>query len=477
VRVTQHYGLKLAQAQVDFVDVDVENDVRLFVDPQAFLSLPSPWAHECVAVVQDFFERVIIAIRAGDLALAHRMLSGLREPNDTHLGLSRSRSRGTALGDGFAEKILESLIGSKAAESGLLQDLEDTALLVKGIDRDRISDITTNVLRRQLLDFTLEVCEYYGIPTVDDVASGPMWRQETLGWEETYVRRPVAEGTPLLLVPKSIVRSSPAYDSDEYYRNYILSYLEQREMGAGGSLIKVARSGRRTVTRGDLRAKYGVGKPVNLRWSQEDPELLAAYKEHKRKHPTRPLENEDLAEKVGAPADDYVRMLEELRQTPTGKEHADEYHRRVEGLLTAVFYPLLVNPRREHRIHDGRKRIDITYTNAAQLGVFNWIGQHYPAPFIFVECKNYSAPIGNSEFDQIAGRFSPSKGKVGLLVYRGFDDKQRTLQSCRDTARDQRGIILAIDDEDLAVLVDERTREPLREYMGLLHERFIWLVS
>ena len=54
--------------------------------------------------------------------------------------------------------------------------------------------------------------------------------------------------------------------------------------------------------------------------------LLAAYKDHKRKYPTRLLENEDLAEEVGAPSENYPRMLAELRQTPTGKEHADEYH-------------------------------------------------------------------------------------------------------------------------------------------------------
>lgn len=256
-----------------------------------------------------------------------------------------------------------------------------------------------------------------------------------------------------------------------------MNYLEQRELSAGSSLVRLAKSGRRRVTRKDLRTKYGVGKSVNLRWTQEDPELLEAYKEHKRKRPTRPLENEDISEAVGAPPDDYRILLQAVLAIRPGAIEADNYHRRVEGLLTAIFHPLLVNPRREYRIHDGRKRIDISYTNAAQLGIFHWLAQHYPAPFIFVECKNYSRPVANSEFDQLSGRFFPSRGKVGLLLYRGYDDKDHTLQICRDTARDQRGFILALDDSDLTTLVEERTREPLREYFGLLHERFMWLVS
>lgn len=477
MRVTEHYGLQQGQAELDFVDVDVENDVPLFLDPQAFASLPSPWAHECIALIQDFFGHLIGALIAHDYALAHRMLAALREPNDTHLGLSKSRSRGTALGDGLANTIMDALRGSRAVETGLLQDLEDTILLVSGVDRDRISDITTNLVREQLLAFTIEACEYYGIPTEPSVSSGPLWSAQSLKWQDAYRRRPIARGRPLLLIPKSIVRASPAYDAGEYYNNYILKYLEQREMGTASDLVQIAKGGHRKITKKSLRAKYGIGKPVNLHWSEVDPSLLAAYKEHKRDHPARPLENEDLARIAASPPPDYQALLEAVLATPGGRDHADAYHKRAEALLTALYHPELVNPRREYRIHDGRKRIDITYTNAAQRGVFNWIGQHFPAPFVFVECKNYTRPVANQEFDQLSGRFSPSRGKVGLLVYRGYDNKQHTLDVCRDTARDQRGIILALDDSDLTVLVEERTREPIREYMGLLHDRFQWLVS
>lgn len=477
MRITQFYNLSMSQAAVDFVDVDVANDVKLFIDPQAFTILPSPWAHECVALIQQFFEKVISRIRDDDLPQAKRMLSGLREPNDTHLGLSKSRSRGSALGDGFADKILESLRGSRAVETGLLHDLEDASLLVEGIGADRVSDITTNLIREQLLSYTVEACEYYGIPLERNVSSGPIWRPDSFEWREEYTSRPVADGNPLLFVPKSIVREMPAYDSDEYYRNYILKYLEELELSASSALMRVARSGRRSVTKKALRQKYGVGKPTNLTWSEREPAILAAYKDHKRKHPRQPLDNSEIAEAVDAAPPDYWQLLQAVLDTPPGNADATNYHKRVEALLSALFHPHLVNPHREHPIHDGRKRIDITYTNAAQVGVFHWIGSHYPAPFIYAECKNYSRPIENKEFDQLSGRFSPSRGQVGLLLYRGFDDKERTLLGCRDTARDHRGYMVALDDGDLRILVEERTRQPIPETMGIIHARFKQLVS
>jgi hypothetical protein len=65
MRVSEHYRLGLTQPQLDFVDVDTRDDTRLYVDPQALRTNTGRWAHECLALVQDFFEVVIESIREG----------------------------------------------------------------------------------------------------------------------------------------------------------------------------------------------------------------------------------------------------------------------------------------------------------------------------------------------------------------------------------------------------------------------------
>lgn len=89
------------------------------------------------------------------------------------------------------------------------------------------------------------------------------------------------------------------------------------------------------------------------------------------------------------------------------KNHATDYHRAVEALLSALFYPSLAYPDVEQEIHEGRKRIDISYMNIAQRGFFHWVADHYSAPHIYVECKNYKGDPANPELDQLAGRFRP----------------------------------------------------------------------
>jgi hypothetical protein len=40
------------------------------------------------------------------------------------------------------------------------------------------------------------------------------------------------------------------------------------------------------------------------------------------------------------------------------------------GVLTFMFYPDLINPVKEHEINQGRKRVDIKFTNADEAGFF-----------------------------------------------------------------------------------------------------------
>jgi hypothetical protein len=99
------------------------------------------------------------------------------------------------------------------------------------------------------------------------------------------------------------------------------------------------------------------------------------------------------------------------------------------------------------------KRIDITYSNTGRGVFFGWLATHYTCPKIMIECKNYGNDIGNPELDQLSSRFSPNRGRVGMLICRSFQDKPRFLKKCRSTADDDRGFVITLDDSDLKVLV------------------------
>lgn len=474
MRVSQQFNLGRGQDQLEFVDVDLAGDAPLFVDPRALRLLESEWSEECVALVQDFFGCVIRHIGAHSDEDAKRLLRVLREPNETHLGLSKGIPHGHGLGDASAVDVWDALSESEAVRSGLLEDLEDTILMIPGVSNDIISDIATNIIRQPLIHFTQDTCHFYGIPMAQEVDSGPMWDPQQKQWFSEFVELPVTTTGRLLLVPKAIVRRRMDYDPSEYFNHYVLSALQNAELAANSELVELLRNGGRRVTKKALKEKYGTGKSVSVQLTRDNPEILDRYRAAKRRSISRPLSNEELGTTEGLQPPDWARLLQSIREIEPGRAGANMYHLAVEGLLQALFYPALVNPARESRIHDGRKRIDIRFSNVARDGFFWRIpSQHQvPAGYVVVECKNYSEDVANPEVDQVAGRFSPMRGRMGLLVCRSLEDRTNCIARCRDTAQDGRGWVLPLEDDDLAQLIEERLQNPGSVRYSRLEEIF-----
>jgi hypothetical protein len=421
-------------------------------------------------MVKDFFNRVLLAIQEQKHPEAKALLSGLSEPNETHLGLSVGASRGRAVGRGRAAELWDALRQSEAVHQGLIEEIEDTVLLVPGVGPDVVSDITTNVIREPLIEYTQAACQAYGIPMEPEVASGRLWDPNSQRWFEKFVQLPVANQRRLLLIPKSIVRKRLDYDVGEYFDHYILTILQQEELDANSSLVQVLKNNTRRVTKKDLKKKYGSDRSVIVNQTIRHPEALRKYRDDHREV-TRPLPHEQLAvDSDDLP--DYDALLRCLRGIPTGRDDATDYEVAVEDLLYALFYPALTSPQRQVNIHQGRKRIDIAFQNVAGTGFFRYLSLHVTCPFIFVECKNYSNDPANPDLDQLTGRFSPQRGRVGLLVCRAMQDKQLFIERCRDAAHDDRGWVIPLDDNDLGTLIQDRKSQGEAIEFPLLTSRF-----
>jgi hypothetical protein len=476
-RVSQYFHLRRSQPSLDFVDVDVVGDVRLYIDPLSLRTLSDDWAAECVALIQDFFGTVIGAIRSGDDGVATDLLKRLREPNETHLGLSRGPARGRGVGLTSATQLTAALGRSEAVKSGLLKDLEETILMVEGVNHDIISDMTTNIIREPLINYTKGVCSQYGIPITPNVYPGPMWDPATKNWKVQYADLPMPNGRPLILIPKAIVRRKFHYNEDEYFRYFILPYLAESEISVQSELVHLLADGRTPrVNKKDLINKFGKGKRLITRITLEHPEILQRYRDAKMSEAQDLPGHDQLARLTHTQSPAWDRLLRAVTTCPKGKLGEDEFHRNVEKLLSTAFWPSLTGPQIEYQIHEGRKRIDIAYVNQANHGFFKWLAQHYRAPHVFVECKNYSADPANPELDQLSGRFSQHRGQFGILVCRNFENKDLFLTRCRDTALDGRGFVIAIDDTDLEELIKaSKAAEPNNQFI-LLKERFDRLV-
>lgn len=467
----EHFGLRFTQAEVDFVDVDLETDTPLYVCPYAIEIRDDEWSGQCGDLIRSFFAELLAQLRDDNILRVSHLLAHLHEPNETRLGQSIGRSQGRGVGEDKSHLLARALRNSRAYNTGLLSDLSEAALFIPGVGRDTISDLTTNIIRGKLAEYTAEQCELHGIPVREVRSIGPAWNPVRRNWEAISFRLPIYGGRPILLVPKSIVRRKMSIDTQEFYNHHMLNFLQSEYLRAGGALVEVLVNGNRRVTKKSVKAVHPLEKDGLAEFVQEHPEVLESYKHLKgAKGPLEPGDldanfREDLFAEV---------LIERLRQIPTGSDDATTYHHFSIGVCTFLFHPDLIAPVKEYEQHNGRKRVDIVFTNAATEGFFH---RRMAAPqtrsiSVFVECKNYTREIANPELDQLSGRFNIRRGFFGILLCRTMENRDRIFEGCRDTVVDGRGYMLPLEDRDIITLlgfVRDGHRERIDGYLeGLL---------
>lgn len=293
---TEHFGIKAKQEELDFIDIYVNADKKLFLDPARLLRYDDALSVEMSNHIVEYFNQLLCFIRKKDRINGLKMLRYLKEPREIHLGYAVDGYQGNAIGGIKGTHIYNKFSQSKAVQTGMLKDLEESALLVKGVDRDVISDMSAMICKRELIAFTQTQCRKHNVP-MKKVKIGRIWTGGN-NWPYAEAELPVYQNKPMILVPKNFVTDIMTLDSQDFYRNEILSSIQENLMRADESLIIVLKNGNRrcAVTKKELKVndQYRFSKDLIYEIVQDKPEILRQYR-HRKKYM-----NSDIDEKLNA---------------------------------------------------------------------------------------------------------------------------------------------------------------------------------
>ena len=449
---SEYFNLWKSQSELDFVDIPIEWDIQLFVDPYAISSQKNRWSNETHNKIIHFFNLVLNYIQEDNVEKVLYMLWNLSECHDIHFWFAGKDRWGKGVWENQWEQLYDALKKSRAVTTGFLSDLEDCSLLVEWISNDKISDITVRIILDKLIQYTQQQCLFWNIP-MTKVPSDSYWDENEMRWKQDYVDLPLVaigmEYKRIVLVPKYIARYKLLLDGDEYYNHYILNFLQEKYLRAGDSLCRTLKNWEiRPPYKKDLKSIHKKTKEFIAVFSRENEGVYVEYK-HKKANMAinTPLQDKQY---------NVEGKIQELESIPAWTQAAGKYHDCIMGCLGYIFENDLIHPQKEFEIHEGRKRIDILYTNTERKGsFFSDLAaiKQIPSAYIMVECKNYSSEIKNPELDQMAWRFSPNRGKFWIIVCREFEDKDLFYKRCKDTCLDDRWFIIALDDADIKKLM------------------------
>lgn len=453
MKISEIFNLNKTQHELDFVDIDPTQDKAVFIDPFFLSTREQPWCVDVTRTIRSFFQLAIGLINSGKEEEARSIFIHLNEPNETCLGFSRGIPRGNGIGPDDSERIFESFLKSNAVQTGLVENLEDTAIFIEGIDKDKVSDMTTNLIRRHLIEYTQNQCRLWNITLTEEVPSGFYWDATQGKWFQKHTDRLVVDDKPILLVPKIAVSFYKNYIAPKYYQHFVLNYLQGEHLLNKSHLVRERKlkSGKvnQYVTKNDIKEYEAPYSKEFLRdFSERHPDIMTNFRK-KTSSTVKPIENQQLEEINLNELIDH--LINELNSIEAGYERAHEFHKLIVGILELIFFPNLTNPVKEREINQGRKRIDITFDNSAKDGFFHKLHDvnKITSRYIFNECKNYSQDPANPEIDQLSGRFSANTGNFGFLVCRKITNKKLTVERTRDLYKQKNEVVLVLEDREI----------------------------
>jgi len=435
----------------DFLDIYANQDIAVFLDPYGISAMGTSWARECESQIATYFQYLIDSIQRGDKRTTKQLLNALHEVDEVGIGYSSTEPKGRGIGVVQAKQIQEAFENSEAAKSGDIKDIADCALLIPGVNRDKISDITANILKRQLVLFTQEQCKKHNIP-MKKVPVEDAFDFTSFTFKSYFAELPVVNGKPKILLPISAVRRKPELSKDKYYRNFVLEFLKAEHEHAGDSLATVLKNGRVVVRIADLKAKYPIGENFLYNFSKEHPSVLAKFKSELRRTAIKQTSPVLEVKRKVLTANERITILDSIK---TGNNDATNFHKISFDNLIHIFGKRLSNPSGEVKVNEGRKRIDIVFNNSDKAGFFHSLNtlHHIKCPKIIIECKNYGHEIGNPELDQMLGRLNSRRGRFGIIICRSIKDKELIIKRCKDAVHDNENYIIVLDDSDVKDLL------------------------
>ncbi|UQB13325.1 hypothetical protein [Clavibacter nebraskensis] len=236
-QITADFGIS---APVSFVDVHVERDNLLFIDPSAIRaaeSAGSRYGRQASAELITFFDFILAKLRsphAADHAVGEESLQHFHEIGNTRLGMSAAGTDGHGAAEKLGTVIWAELFSNPLCQQAVavLKFVEDIPVFVDDIDKDITSDITARIVFDTLANFTQDMMRAH--PELE--AKRPVaklrtdrWDTSRAAWVSTEVDLPEADGKPLLLVPKDFVNFKIEMSFGQYLQVPLLSEIQSED--------------------------------------------------------------------------------------------------------------------------------------------------------------------------------------------------------------------------------------------------------
>lgn len=433
-RLNDFHGLSFTQEDVNFAIPFLDEDIPLYLDPFLLWKSPSQNDNGLHSLIINSFNYL------GNLYLKNEkesvdLLKKISECNEVGLGNSKTKN-GKKIGDELANSILSTFKEIPQIKKNGFVHFETLQLLVENFSKDRISDISCNLIKSHLIDYTIQESLKNNIPTEPveiEYFDGKKYKMvnETIKLPVNPIKL-----TPVLLVPKRWLRFIQWINFDDYFSKYLLT-----------------------------SQKILDNKPIDrieiLEYNRKNYDQVETYIKRKILE-QKDCKNDPLFSQI--PISSSKRKKETVLKLPTGKtENADKkYEDNMCQILASLLYPELDFAQPQSRTDSGILIRDLIFYNNTSHPLLKEIFNKYKSKQLVIELKNVKE-VETNHINQLNRYLNNEFGSFGIIFTRNKPPKN-VFKNTIDLWAGQRKCIIILDDKDLEMmcnLYENKQRKPI----------------
>lgn len=264
--VPKHYN-------IDYVNIDIDKDQRLFLDPLLIEKDNTAFGLIANRKVSSYF-REMYRLYKNNSPKQERinLFSHCHEINSTHFGYATAKTGSGNTPEGM--DLIFSGVTNYIKNFNLKRPYE-AVLFTPNFAEDGLSDLITNIIFKELSEFTISQCIKYGYPTTPSNSNRYYWDDVSNSWKEYTGEMLVVNGKEILLVPKRIVQTKYRFTTDSYIRSVIVENIckDRAVYNENGEELRPPKD----KVRKELIEDYGSQFNVSTSFTLKDPDNLDIY--------------------------------------------------------------------------------------------------------------------------------------------------------------------------------------------------------
>lgn len=208
----------------DWFNPILTQDTLLFIDPFAVFKSKDELFKDTYSEMMYFFQQAfgLIAHAGGNKNnLSYKKAESMLlfpEENAFCLGYSKTR-RGSGTGPLWAKTLASNINSIIARGVTHISHFEELGIFCTGVGPDRLSDMTTNLLKNRFITYTQRICNLHEVPMKKVRVQNAYFDYEFKRWCDSECLLPVNPykgNAPVILVPKDFLNMLPEINSDDF---------------------------------------------------------------------------------------------------------------------------------------------------------------------------------------------------------------------------------------------------------------------